>query len=100
MPAQSGMERETRSRFKLMGRVTCRDKASSATVVDLSDAGMSLQLTYDIQATQGQSVVFETEELGRLNGSVQWARGNQIGVRLNTSSNTTAKIASFYKFFR
>ncbi|WP_156379739.1 MULTISPECIES: PilZ domain-containing protein [unclassified Rhizobium] len=100
MPAQLGMERETRSRVKLVGRVTCRDKASGATVTDLSDAGMSLQLTYDIQATQGQNVVIETEELGRLNGSVQWTRGNQIGVRLITSSNTSAKIASFYKFFR
>nr|WP_244529045.1 hypothetical protein [Rhizobium sp. NFR03] len=61
---------------------------------------MSLQLSYDIQATQGQAVIIETEELGRLNGMVQWARGDKIGVRLMTSSNTSAKIASFYKFFR
>ena len=32
MPAQLGMEREKRSRVKLVGRVTCRDKASGATV--------------------------------------------------------------------
>ncbi len=100
MPAQMGMERETRSRTKLTARVTCREKTSSGTVVDLSDAGMSLQLAYDIKATQGQAVIIETEELGRLNGMVQWARGDQIGVRLMTSSNTSAKIASYYKFFR
>ncbi|SER45767.1 PilZ domain-containing protein [Rhizobium sp. NFR03] len=100
MPAQMDMERGVRSRVKLAGRVTCRDKTSAGKVVDLSDAGMSLQLSYDIQATQGQAVIIETEELGRLNGMVQWARGDKIGVRLMTSSNTSAKIASFYKFFR
>ncbi|PYE37067.1 PilZ domain-containing protein [Rhizobium sp. PP-F2F-G38] len=100
MPAQIGMEREARSRVKLTGRVTCRDKTSTGTVVDLSDAGMNLQLAYDIKATQGQAVIIDTEELGRLNGMVQWARGDQIGVRLMTSSNTSAKIASYYKLFR
>lgn len=100
MPAHMGLERQSRSRIKLTGRVICRDKTSMGTVVDLSDAGMSLQLAYDITATQGQTVIIETEELGRLNGTVQWARGDQIGVRLVTSSNTSAKIASYYKLFR
>jgi hypothetical protein len=90
----------TRTRVKLTGKVTCRMETTSGTVVDLSDEGMSFQLSYDIKATPGQEVEIDSTELGRMTGTVMWARGDKIGVRLKTSSNTAAKIASYYKFFR
>jgi hypothetical protein len=101
MQGQTGTEQGgPRTRLKLSGKVTCRGKTTGGTVADLSDAGISICLSYDIEARQGQMVEIDIEEIGRLSGIVDWARGDRIGVRLKTSSNTAAKIASLYKFFR
>lgn len=100
MPAQSSIREQTRSRVALTAKVTCRGKTSGGTVVDFSDACVTIQLAYDIAAIQGQSVSIVSEEIGHLTGMVQWARGDKISVRLATSSNTTAKFESYFKQFR
>lgn len=88
------------ARIALTGKVTCRGQTSSAAVVDLGSNSITLRLSYDIKATEGQAVSIDSTELGRLNGLVQWARGDRIQVGLSLSSNTAAKFASYHKYFR
>ena len=44
------------ARIALTGKVTCRGQTSSAAVVDLGSNSITLRLSYDIKATEGQAV--------------------------------------------
>lgn len=90
----------TRTRTKITGTVTCKTGSSNGIVNDLSEEGICFQLLFDIGARMGQEVTINSEELGFLTGMVRWSRGDKIGIKLNLSSNTAAKLSSYYKFFR
>lgn len=92
-------ERAARDRTRMFARVTCRQKEARASVLDLNDGGMCVYLAADIEAMPGREVSVFTEEMGVLDGTVRWARGPRIGIQLNLSSNSHAKVESFYKYF-
>ena len=101
MPSQQTIERKAvRTETKFTGEVTCKGGSSRGIVKDLSSAGICFQLYFDINATTGQQVSIKSDEFGHLTGVVQWYRGDKIGIRLDVSSNTSAQISSYYKYFR
>lgn len=101
MPYQQTIERKVvRTTTKFTGTVTCKGGSSRGIVKDLSAAGICFQLYFDINAKTGQEVSIESNEFGHLTGVVQWYRGDKIGIRLDPSSNTTAQISSYFKYFR
>ncbi|CAN7499259.1 PilZ domain-containing protein [Pararhizobium sp. LjRoot255] len=89
-----------RTTTKFTGTVTCKGGSSRGIVKDLSEAGICFQLYFDINARTGQDVSIESNEFGHLTGAVQWYRGDRIGIRLDPSSNTSAQISSYFKYFR
>ncbi|KQY20939.1 PilZ domain-containing protein [Rhizobium sp. Root483D2] len=101
MPYQQTIERKAvRTTTKFTGEVTCKGGSSRGIVKDLSPAGICFQLYFDINATTGQEISIQSDEFGHLTGIVQWYRGDRIGIRLDASSNTSAQISSYYKYFR
>ncbi|WP_075292624.1 PilZ domain-containing protein [Pararhizobium arenae] len=101
MPNQQVVERKAkRTQTKFTGEVTCKGKSSRGVVKDLSPAGICFQLYFDIDAKTGQEVTIQSEELGHMSGIVHWYRGDKIGIRLLSSSNTSAQVSSYFKYFR
>lgn len=90
----------TRAQTKITGNVRFKTRSSNGVVVDLSKEGICFQFDSDIGVRPGYEVTISSNELGFLNGVVRWARGNKVGIKLNLSSNTTAQIESYYRFFR
>jgi len=89
-------------------RIACKVRATvrylgmetRAAVLDVSETGIRLYLGGDIGAAVGQSVTVITDELGQLTGDVRWIRPPRMGVHLHGSSNTAAKVASFFRTMR
>lgn len=86
-------------------RTSCRIKATiryqgreaRATVLDLTEAGARVYLGADIGVRIGQDISIATEELGYLTGVVTWLKAPYAGVRLSPSSNTSAKVFSYFR---
>lgn len=89
--------KRTQTRFH--ANVATRSSSSQGVIKDLSANGICFQLRTDIQARLGMEVKIDSEELGHITGTVQWVRGDRIGVRLKLSSNTAAQISSYFKYF-
>ncbi len=90
----------TRMQTKITGNVIWKTKSRNGVVVDLSEDGICFQFHSDIGLRTGDEVIIQSDELGFLNGVVRWTRGDRIGIKLQHSSNTVARIASYYRFFR
>ena len=82
---------------KIKATAHCLGHSSAAAVLDLSPHGLRIYVRADIQAAVGSHVTVETEELGTLSGNVRWIRLPYLGVALAPSSNTAAKIQSYFK---
>lgn len=86
-----------RTACKIRATAHCLGHSSPAAVLDLSPNGLRVYLRVDINASVGSHVTVETEELGTLSGEVRWIRFPHLGVALARSSNTAAKIESYFK---
>lgn len=101
MPHQQVVERKAkRTETKFTAEVSCKGGKSRGFVKDLSPGGICFQLYFDINAKTGQEVTIDSDELGHLTGIVHWYRGDRIGIRLHASSNTSAQVSSYFKYFR
>jgi hypothetical protein len=88
-----------RSRVRIFVNVQVMHQSSRARVVDLSPTGMAFDLEKPIQAMPGQMVTIESEELGRLSGTVRWYSNGRLGIQYKLSTNALAQIASYFRFF-
>ena len=88
-----------RSRTRIFGTVHYFNQSITGRVVDLSETGMALELEGPLAAAKGSRVKVKSEELGFLEGTVQWQHGNRLGLRLQLSSNTLAQLSSYFRFF-
>ncbi|MCR6499249.1 PilZ domain-containing protein [Shinella sp. CPCC 101442] len=88
-----------RSRVRIFAEVRVMHQTSRARVVDLSSTGMALDLEKPLQAMPGQMVTIESEELGRLSGTVRWYSNGRLGIQYKLSSNALAQINSYFRFF-
>jgi hypothetical protein len=74
-----------------MGRTT------EATIIDISKSGMCIYLNSHIPIAPEEEITIKTAEMGYLTGTVRWFRRPRLGAQLDMSSNTAAKVESFYK---
>ncbi|MBO9627871.1 PilZ domain-containing protein [Shinella sp. WSJ-2] len=88
-----------RSRVRIFANVQVMHQSSRARVVDLSPTGMAFDLEKPLQAMPGQMVTIESEELGRLSGTVRWYSNGRLGIQYKLSTNALAQITSYFRFF-
>ncbi|AYG58950.1 PilZ domain-containing protein [Rhizobium jaguaris] len=91
--------RSPRKRVRLMGRVRYFAKAVVGRVVDISTGGIALDLQSPIYAAAGSKVRVECDEIGILDGVVRWIHNGRIGIEFDPSSNASAQVASYFRFF-
>lgn len=96
-----GQSRRTiaRKATRMVANVVCAMRETRASVLNLTEEGMCLYLRDDIGVETGRIVTVTTKEMGALDGSVRWVRAPHVGIQLYLSSNTRAKVESFYKQF-
>ena len=82
---------------KIRATLRCMGHEARAAVLDLSESGLRLYVGADLGASVGKQVTVETEELGQLTGEIRWVRFPRMGVTLHKSTNTAAKIASYFR---
>ncbi len=88
-----------RSKVRIFAEVRVMHQTSRARVVDLSPTGMAFDLEKPVQAMPGQLVTIESEELGRLSGTVRWYSNGRLGIQYKLSTNALAQINSYFRFF-
>ena len=74
-----------RSKTRIFATVHYFSQSTRGRVVDLSATGMALEL--------------ESEDLGFIEGVVQWQHMNRLGLQLKLSTNTLAQLSSYFRFF-
>ncbi|MDL2406602.1 PilZ domain-containing protein [Rhizobium calliandrae] len=101
--AQSNLKiktrRSPRKRVRLMGRVRYFAKAVAGRIVDISTDGIALDLLSPIYAAAGSKVRVECDEIGILDGVVRWTHSGRIGIEFDPTSNASAQVASYFRFF-
>ncbi len=88
-----------RSRVRIFADVRIMHQKTRGRVVDLSPTGMALDLEKPLQVMSGQTVIVESEELGRLTGTVRWLNNGRLGIQYKLSTNALAQITSYFRFF-
>ena len=88
-----------RSRVRIFATVRVMHQTVRGRVVDLSPSGIALDLEAAIHATPGQIVTIESEELGRLSGTIRWHGNGRLGIQYKLSTNALAQITSYFRFF-
>jgi len=96
-PTLSELRRNQRIPCKIRAKLRYMGHEARAVVLDVSKTGLRLYIGADIGASVGKPVVVETEELGQLTGEIRWVRFPRLGVTLHKSTNTAAKIASYFR---
>jgi hypothetical protein len=88
-----------RRNCRLFGDVRYLGKNTNGRIVDLSATGVSLDLGGPFYGATGSKVHVECDDLGSLEGIVRWFRNGRIGVEFSRTSNASAQIASYFRFF-
>ncbi|WP_112964999.1 PilZ domain-containing protein [Agrobacterium sp. fls2-241-TYG-188a] len=88
-----------RSKTRIFGTVHYVNQSVKGRVVDLSATGMALELEGPFAAAKGSRVKVQSEDLGHIEGIVQWQHRNRLGLQLQLSTNTLAQISSYFRFF-
>lgn len=83
---------------RVFGRVRYLNKDTPARVVNLSATGIAVELSGPFHGAAGSKVVVECDDLGKLEGTVRWARDGRIGVEFAKNSNASAQVTSFFRF--
>ena len=68
-------------------------------IVDVSADGIALDLKGPIYAAGGSKVRVECDDIGVLDGFVRWIHNGRIGIEFDRSSNASAQVASYFRFF-
>lgn len=89
-----------RDKTRMRAEINCKGQETRGSVLDLSKLGAGLYLSLDIDIAFGDEIHFMTKEMGHLTGTVRWTRSPRVGVSLMASSNTEAKVESYYKMVR
>ena len=89
----------SRSKVRIFATVRVMHQSTRARVIDLSPTGMAFDVEKPNQAMAGQLVTVESEELGRLSGTVRWYTNGRLGIEYKLSTNALAQITSYFRFF-
>ncbi|KXG86840.1 PilZ domain-containing protein [Agrobacterium bohemicum] len=88
-----------RSQTRIYGTVQYFNQSVRGRVVDLSATGMALELDGSFAAAKGSRVKVQSDDLGFIEGTVQWQHMNRLGLQLKLSTNTLAQLSSYFRFF-
>lgn len=88
---------EPRDATELRAIVKCMGRTTHATIIDISLGGMCVYLNSHIPIAPEEEIIIKTDEMGYLTGTVRWFRRPRLGIQLDLSSNTAAKVESYYK---
>ncbi len=88
-----------RSQTRIYGTVQYFNQSVKGRVVDLSATGMALELDGSFAAAKGSQVKVQSDDLGFIEGTVQWQHMNRLGLQLKLSTNTLAQLSSYFRFF-
>ncbi|NTJ42710.1 PilZ domain-containing protein [Agrobacterium larrymoorei] len=88
-----------RSKTRIYGTVQYFNQSVEGRVVDLSSTGMALDLDGPFAAVKGSHVKVRSDDLGYIEGVVQWQQGSRLGLRLQLSTKTLAQLSSYFRFF-
>lgn len=91
--------RAKRSHVRLFGTVRYFAKAVKGRIVDVSVDGIALDLSGPISADTGSRVRVECDEIGVLDGIIRWLRNGRVGIEFDPTSNASAKVAAYFRFF-
>jgi hypothetical protein len=101
--AQTALNMKTRSaqrrKTRIAATISYYSQSTKARVVDLSTAGLALDLGGSLPAALGSPVIIESEELGILEGTVKWSHNGRLGIQFRPNSNASAKVTSYFRFF-
>jgi hypothetical protein len=88
--------KQSRARCRLAAEIHVRDRCISGHIVDLSPGGLCLSVSQYAEIGTGDYVDIRCEEIGLLQGVTRWRSINKVGVALNPSTNTSAKLSSYF----
>lgn len=88
-----------RSKVRIYGTVRAMHQTSRGRIVDLSRAGLALDLETPIRLMPGQIVDVESEEFGTLSGTVRWHANGRVGIEYKLDSKALAQVSSYFRFF-
>ncbi|XUY27792.1 PilZ domain-containing protein [Agrobacterium sp. rho-8.1] len=88
-----------RSKTRIYGTVQYFTQTVEGRVVDLSATGMALELEGPFAVAKGSRVTVQSDDLGFIEGTVQWQQMNRLGLQLQLSTNTLAQFSSYFRFF-
>ena len=84
---------------RIAGRVKYLNKETPGRVVNLSTTGIAFDLAGPFHGAAGSKVMIECDDLGRVEGTVRWCRDSRIGVEFSKTTNASAQVASYFRFF-
>lgn len=88
-----------RSSVRMIASVRYLTTTVTGRIVDVSPTGIALDLAKPLQAGPGSKVRVECDDIGGLDGTVRWSHNGRIGIEFDPSSNASAKVASYFRFF-
>lgn len=91
--------KSTRSRVRMRSKVKHLNQEVESRIYNISRTGVGLEIYGKLHAARGSNVVIQTEDLGMIEGTVQWAYGGYLGVQIRQNSNTLAQISAYFRNF-
>lgn len=88
-----------REQTRIYATVHYFNQSVAGRVVDLSATGIAIELQGPFTASKGSRVKIQSDDLGFIEGEVQWHHMNRLGVQLKMSTNTLAQVSSYFRFF-
>jgi hypothetical protein len=88
-----------RRNCRVFGRVKYLNKETPGRVINLSTTGIAFELAGPFHGASGSKVRIECDDLGIVEGTVRWYRDNRIGVEFSKTSNASAQVNSYFRFF-
>lgn len=89
--------RSTRFRCRVPVEICAGGTRCNGHVLDLSESGMRIATDEVLNVWRGDAVEIRGEEFGLLQATARWRAPRMLGVELQESTNTLAKVTSYFK---
>lgn len=97
--ARGEHRRAQRIRSNIPVLVDLQGRLVEGRLFDISRTGLGVQLHQALFAPPGTQITVKSEQLGALPGVIRWRKDNRIGVYFGPSSNASAKVDAYFRFF-
>ncbi len=90
---------EKRSSCVMMATITYLGQTARGKIVNLSLAGMAVELSQPLSARTGDKVTVASGDLGHIECIVRWIEGPRLGLEFLLNTNASAQVRSYFRFF-